>query len=231
MRPGPPGGFEYGEISGAECRNRLPQRELPVTGRRLGALVLTGFAIVALAVAGASLLPVSSSLPPCLKDWTSPSTWQPRSSAFATTTFGLGAGRVRICYSRPAARGRTIYGGLVPWGQLWRFGANEPTRLYTTVPVAVAGVALEPGRYSLMAVPEPEAWTIAVNRSTFHWGNDLSARVLAREIGRGSVPADTLPLQLPVELLTMTAQAGTADTTWLVVDWDRTRVRIPLVPR
>lgn len=180
------------------------------------------------AVSGTSLLPTRLALGPCLRDWTSPTSYQPRASPLATVRVPVGEGTVQLCYGRPAARGRPVFGGLVRYGDLWRTGANEPTRLYTDRPIAVGGVVLAPGRYSLYSRPDTSRWEVFFNRSTLHWGNDLSAPVLAQEIGHVTVPVERLAAA--VETLTVRPEKVSRDGADLVFEWERTRVRLTLQP-
>ena len=71
-----------------------------------------------------------------------------RTSPYDSVAVPLGDARGVVCYGRPSARGRTIFGELIPFGQIWRTGANEPTTLHLPVAASVAGIALEPGSYS-----------------------------------------------------------------------------------
>lgn len=172
--------------------------------------------------------PVSLGLGPCMRDWTSPSSWQPRASPLASLTVPVGDGAVRLCYGRPSTRSRQVFGGLVPWGRIWRLGANEPTRLFTAIPLEVAGVPVPAGRWSLYAVPTDSIWEIGVNASTFRWGNDFSPGVMAREVGRGRVVMESIAR--PVDTLTFHPERAGGDTTYLVMTWARSTIRIPLVP-
>ena len=71
---------------------------------------------------------------PCPRNWIWIPTWLPRPSPLESTAFALGAGHVKVCYGSPSLRGRTMIGGAaVPFGHLWRTGANEPTTLHTDV--------------------------------------------------------------------------------------------------
>ncbi|NIU19704.1 MAG: DUF2911 domain-containing protein, partial [Actinobacteria bacterium] len=89
-----------------------------------------------------------------------------RVSPLDSITFQVDGDPVKLCYGRPSARGRTMIGGPdVPFGRLWRTGANEPTMIHTTVPITVAGIAIAPGSYSLYTVPGEERWEVVVNRS------------------------------------------------------------------
>lgn len=176
---------------------------------------------------GTSLIPTSVTLGPCLKDYSSPLSYQPRQSPLATVRFGLGDAEVELCYGRPVARGRTIFGALVPYDSLWRLGANEPTRLYLNRPITFAGIPLAAGRYSLYARPEADRWTLFVSRSTQHWGNDISREVRAREVGQVVLPVETL--SQPVETLTvrLDGDPGSGHAR-LVVSWERTAVTMEL---
>lgn len=192
-------------------------------------LTLLAFVVmIAGAVVAIEFMPVSMALGPCLKDWTSPVSYRSRLSPLAALRFGVGEGEVEICYGRPSAHGRTIFGRLVPYGELWRTGANEPTRLFTTVPLSVAGIDIPPGRYSVYTVPGPTDWVVAVNRSRFHWGLDFSAKVLAQEVGRSSVPADSTASFVETLTLRVEPEGGGGQVVGLVLEWERTRVVIPI---
>ena len=156
---------------------------------------------------------------------------QGRRSPLDSITFTLGGQSVKLCYGRPSARGRTMIGGpSVPYGKLWRTGANEPTIFFTPIPLKVAGITVPPGMYSLYTVPGPEEWEIIVNRSTAQWGHEseYTAAVRAREVGRGKVLAEAT--QAPVESFTIRTEPGTAGGVLLVLEWEKTRVPIPVSP-
>ncbi len=196
-------------------------------GRLLGWVAALLVALV-LGIATLTFMPVNVTLPPCMRDWTSPSSFRPRQSPLVSQKFRIGFGEARLCYGQPSAKGRAVFGSLVHFGERWRLGANEPTRLYTTIPISIAGIEVPAGKYSLYATPREDAWEIAVNGSTFHWGKDFSPEVLKKEIARTTV--GTKATSDFVEALTMTTMP-VQDTVLLVVEWERTRVEIPLVPR
>lgn len=192
--------------------------------RLLISLGFTGLLFGTCAVTGTSLLPTTVAIGPCLRDWTSLSSYQFRSSPLATVRMPVGEGTVQLCYGRPSARGRQVFGGLVPYGDLWRTGANEPTRIYTDTPIIIAGLRLEPGRYSLYSRPDSTAWEIILNRSTLHWGNDFSASVRGEEIGTVTVPVEHLPA--PVETLTVRSEPHEAGGQDLLLGWEQTGIRL-----
>ena len=188
---------------------------------------------------GTSLIPTSVALGPCLRDWTSLVSYHTRLSPLATadlstgdplgrpypvTRLTTGPAHLRLCYGRPSLRGRTVFGAVVPYGELWRTGANEPTRLYVDRPVALGSLQLAAGRYSLYSRPTPEQWEVFVTRSVLHWGNDISESVRAREVGSFTVPVTAITT--PVESLTVSSQSG--DSAQLILQWERTAVAIPV---
>lgn len=152
-----------------------------------------------------------------------------RASPYDSTTVTVGDGAAKVCYSRPSLRGRTMIGGeAVPYGQLWRMGANEPTTVHVSVPTSIAGIAVEPGSYSLYTIPrEGDRWTLIVNAATSQWGHESSytEEVAAREVGRADVEVQTL--DSPVEQLTIRAMD---DGSGLVLEWQRSRILIPMAP-
>jgi hypothetical protein len=190
-------------------------------------LLLLGLCAALLAgtfvVTGVSLVPTSLALGPCLRDLTSLVSYRPRQSPLATVRFQLADADVELCYGRPSARGRLVFGGVVPFDSLWRLGANEPTRLYLDRPITLAGIPLAPGRYSLYALPRPDRWTMFVSRSTLHWGNDISPAVRAREVAQAVLPVEALAQ--PVETLTVRIEGDPATGhARLVFAWERTAV-------
>ncbi len=77
---------------------------------------------------------------------------------------------LKLCYSRPSARGRRVFGDLVPYDTLWRTGANEATVLHTSRSASVAGVEVGTGKYSIYTVPGRDEWSLVINGTTGQWG-------------------------------------------------------------
>lgn len=95
----------------------------------------------------------------------------PDLSPFATVSQKVGFNEVRIEYSRPSVRGRVIFGELVPYGKVWRVGANASTKLYVREPLTLEDkYPLSPGTYALYAIPAKTEWTIIVSRDPYLWG-------------------------------------------------------------
>ncbi|MFW6084100.1 MAG: DUF2911 domain-containing protein [Gemmatimonadota bacterium] len=149
-----------------------------------------------------------------------------RASPYDSTSIVLEEGRVKVCYSRPRRLGRPIMGRLVPYGKAWRFGANEATAIHMPAAGTIAGVAVEPGWYSLIAIPGEREWRIVVNESHRRWGVPIDEEVRASDVGIGVVPViESVGI---VELLTLELVAPGPSEAELVVAWGRTRVRIPV---
>ena len=153
-----------------------------------------------------------------------------RASAYDSTVATIGGGEVKVCYGRPSARGRAVFGGLVPLDTLWRTGANEPTTLHLSTAAEIAGIRVEPGSYSLYTVPGRDEWTVIVNRSTSQWGHErqYTDAVRAQEVGRARVPAGRSDSFVETFGISTAPTAGGAVD--LVLQWENTRVRIPVRP-
>ncbi len=99
----------------------------------------------------------------------------PRVSPLSSVSQDIGFTTITVEYSRPAVRGRELFGGLVPYGRIWRVGANESTKFSTNTQVSIQGNILEPGTYALYAFPEQDSWEVAFHRNTTHWGDGRTA--------------------------------------------------------
>ena len=94
----------------------------------------------------------------------------PAASPACTLKQRVGLTDITVVYSRPSVKGRTIFGGIVPYGQVWRAGANQATKISFSTPVKLEGQEIPAGNYSLFAIPGEEAWTIIINKNTNQWG-------------------------------------------------------------
>jgi tetratricopeptide (TPR) repeat protein len=95
----------------------------------------------------------------------------PLASQRASVSQRLGLTTIRIDYHRPLTRGRKVWGELVPWGQVWRAGANENTVISFTDPVAIEGQPLEKGTYGLHMIPTESSWTVIFSKNSTSWGS------------------------------------------------------------
>jgi hypothetical protein len=94
----------------------------------------------------------------------------PQPSPAATTSQAIGISEVKVIYHRPAVKGRAIWGGLVPYGEVWRLGANEATILELSHDATIDGKPVPAGRYSMFAIPAKDEWTMILNRTADQWG-------------------------------------------------------------
>ena len=95
----------------------------------------------------------------------------PQSSPKAIIQQSVGLTDVEIEYSRPSARGRAVFGNLIPFGKVWRTGANENTTISFSDDVLIDGKTLKKGKYSLYTVPKIESWEMIFYKTTDNWGN------------------------------------------------------------
>jgi len=95
---------------------------------------------------------------------------QAPASPAKTATGKIGSALVTIQYSSPSVKGRTIWGDLVPYGKVWRAGANAATIFQTDKDLTINGKTLPAGKYSLFVLPEKSTWTVIFNSETGQWG-------------------------------------------------------------
>jgi hypothetical protein len=198
------------------------------SGRRAALVLVGGAAVAPLLLTSVRPAGRVAVWLPCPRNWGWLPAWQLRSSPLAALRFELGGAGVRLCYGRPALRGRRMLGGpRVPFGRLWRTGANEPTVLISSIPLEVAGLRIPAGRTSIYTIPGPESWEVILNAATSQWGleSEYSSEVRARELGRVILPSDSGEV---VERLTINAEPRDGDAVDLVLAWNFTRLRIPI---
>jgi hypothetical protein len=150
-----------------------------------------------------------------------------RQSPYDSTTVSVGGQQLKVCYGRPAAAGREIFGALVPYGTLWRTGANEPTIIHVPFEAEIAGLRVPRGSYSIYTIPEAEEWTLIINRSISQWGHPSSytPEVEAQELGRATIRTERM--NQAVEQFTIRGES-TASGADILLEWERTRARIPV---
>jgi hypothetical protein len=96
---------------------------------------------------------------------------QPKASPAAKASGKAGNANITIMYSQPSAKGRVIFGDLVPYGKVWRTGANEATIFETDSDITVEGKKLPVGKYALFTIPGEKSWTIIFNKTWNQWGS------------------------------------------------------------
>jgi len=136
----------------------------------------------------------------------------------------LGLGTVELSYSRPNIKGRKIFGDLVPFGKVWRTGANGATTISFSEEVTIGGVKLAPGKYGLLSIPEADSWTLIITKQLDV--TSPAAYKQSEDIVRIKAPAFTM--KDPLETLTMQFGDIKATSTNLYILWANTGVSLPI---
>lgn len=144
-----------------------------------------------------------------------------RFSPEQTVTYNASGADISIFYCRPSKKGRTIFGGLVPYGQWWRTGANEPTTLTTSKDLDFNGQVLKAGKYHIVTIPEANEWTIVFNSDIPSWGTMYDP---SKDVLRVKAPVQSLPDI--TEMFTITFDKTSTPNTINFV-WDQTKVALP----
>lgn len=136
-------------------------------------------------------------------------------------------GEISIKYSRPSKKGREIFGALVPYGQVWRTGANEATTFDTKKDLTIGGKVLPAGHYTLWTIPEKDSWTVIFNKKDYMWGvgSDGASREADGDVLQVVVPVqstDGLVEKFEISFSETPAFA-------LVLAWDKTKVVVPIM--
>ena len=148
----------------------------------------------------------------------------PQPSPATKTREAFSTSFVELSYSRPSLKGRTAFGGLVPYDQVWRTGANTVTKIRFGEEVKLAGQAVKAGTYALLTIPGKADWTIILNRDTAQWGAyeyKPSLDVLRVQAKATKLASSQESLRLSLENL----RPAAAD---LTLAWERTQVSLPL---
>jgi hypothetical protein len=133
---------------------------------------------------------------------------------------------ITVNYSSPRAKGRKIFGGLVPYDQVWRTGANEATAFVTTSALTVEGKEVPAGSYTIFTVPAKDKWTLIINKHTGEWG--IPYHYESEELAR--VPMSASSTSSPVENFTIAFdQSGNACT--MNLSWENTQASIKLTEK
>lgn len=131
--------------------------------------------------------------------------------------------KVKVVYSRPQKKNRVVFGNLVKYGEIWRFGANENTEIRFYSPVKIGGKDIAAGTYSLFAIPNEKEWTIVINSDTDKWG--AYAYDKSKDIVRFNVPVEKTAS--PIEYFSMTF-VQTKSGADLYAGWDNAQVKFPI---
>lgn len=148
---------------------------------------------------------------------------EPRASPNALVGQTIGTTDVTVTYGRPSVRDRDIFGALVPFDEVWRTGANEPTTITLSSDVRIEGQPVEAGTYAFFTIPGEEVWTVVLNSDAAQWGamnHDESKDVLRIEVTPEPAPAS--------EMMTFSFEGVSETEGELVLHWAETRVPVTI---
>jgi hypothetical protein len=147
----------------------------------------------------------------------------PSPPAVANTT--LNGKAITIHYNTPFMRGRKIMGNLVPYGKVWRTGANPATIFETTTDLMIGDLKVPAGKYTLYTLPAAEGtpWQLIINKQTGQWGTEYDQ---AQDLGR--TPMHFVKMPAPQEQMSISFERTSGNTTQLHVRWENTDVWVPV---
>ena len=148
----------------------------------------------------------------------------PEASPAATVTQHVGLTDIQINYARPGAKGRKVFGGLVPYGKVWRTGANTATKISFNTPVKLNGTEIAAGTYELFTIPGATEWTVIIHQNMSQWG--AYAYDEKNDVARIKATAVAVPAAL--ESLDISFNDLRDESATLNISWENTRVPIAL---
>jgi Protein of unknown function (DUF2911) len=148
----------------------------------------------------------------------------PAPSPTQTIKQDFGLGSVELTYSRPSVKGRKIFGGHEPFGEIWRTGANAATKIKFTEPVEMGGKKLDSGTYVIYTIPNKTTWEVIINKGLENWGADGYKDSL--DVVRFKVPA--MKTAEKIETMTMQFANVKAESCDLHIMWEQTAIAIPI---
>lgn len=132
--------------------------------------------------------------------------------------------QISIDYSAPSKRGRVIMGELVPYGNVWRTGANAATTLVTAADLMIGSLHVPAGKYTLYTIPGEKEWTLIVNKQTGQWGSDYDE---AQDLGRVKMSVKALPEVTETFAIGLAGTKGSNGV--LTFTWETTQASVPLM--
>jgi hypothetical protein len=141
----------------------------------------------------------------------------------AETSVTIAGKAIRISYSAPSMRGRKIFGGLEPYGRVWRAGANSATSMHTDASLDIGGLSVPKGDYTLFVYLDPAQWQLVVSKATGEWGLDYDK---SRDLGRVKMEMSKPPK--PIETYKMTLSSAGTNKGKLQLAWENTVAEVPI---
>ncbi len=147
-------------------------------------------------------------------------------SPAATAEIELGGKKITIQYSRPYMKGRTIMGGLVPYGKVWRTGADDATALHTDADLDIGGLKVPAGNYTLYTLPSADTWKLIINKQTGQWGTEYDQ---SQDLGRVDLQKASTDHMID-QFIIRFVKTG-ADSADLILEWEKTKLSVPVRAR
>ena len=141
----------------------------------------------------------------------------------AKTELTIAGKNISIDYAAPSKRGRKIMGGLVPYGEVWRTGANAATTLKTDGALRIGNLNVPAGTYTLYTIPTAKNWTLIVSRQTGQWGSSYDEK---QDLGR--VPMTVRATSKPVETFAIALTRAAAKKANLTLSWENVAASVPI---
>jgi ABC-type glycerol-3-phosphate transport system permease component len=145
-----------------------------------------------------------------------------------TVTYNEEELKIEVTYCRPAKKDRVIFGELVPYGEVWRTGANEATIFETNQNLTIQNKTLPSGKYTLWTKPGKDSWEIYFNSKMYPWGLSIETGKAAREAEYDVLTATVIPAQLDETVELFTIEFQQAEVPNMVLKWDKTKVSLPI---
>jgi hypothetical protein len=149
-----------------------------------------------------------------------------RKSPHETVKATIDGATITVEYGRPSMKGRKVMGELVPFGKVWRTGADEATTLTTDKELQIGGTIVPAGKYTLFTLPGQTDWQLIVNKQTGQWGTEYDQK---QDLGR--VPLKKTATSAPVEQLTISVDKNPAGGGLLRIAWENTALTAPITVR
>lgn len=175
----------------------------------------------------ASVLTIAAAaalLPAGIAQMSSGSAKEAMPSPPAKASVELNGKQVTIDYNAPSMRGRKIFGELVPYGNVWRTGANPATTIKTAANLKIGTATVPAGTYTLYTLPSETTWKLIINKQTGQWGTVYNE---SQDLARVDMQKNTLPQ--PQEKMSISFENTQGSQTQLHVRWDTTDVWVPVV--
>lgn len=131
--------------------------------------------------------------------------------------------KITVDYGAPSMRNRKIMGQLVPYGKIWRTGANEATGFVTDTDLDIGGTKVPAGKYTLYTLPGESSWQLVINKQTGQWGTEYDEK---QDLAR--IPLTVGKTSGPVETMKFSFDGSGGTSTKMNIEWENTKLSVPV---